>query len=279
MPMPVVAPLWYVPPFVPDMVSMVQHVPHMGYWELAQDAQGSRMLQTRLDEAEGDAERVEIAVALQGHVWEAIRCPNANHVIQKCVETLRPQALQFVIDEIFDQGPRAVQRTARQNFGCRILQRLLEHCSPNQLERIVEELLSEAVRLSVHQFGNYVMQCLAAHGLGAQRRRLTNDIIKDIAKVGSSLNGCAVLTRLLDHEPTEDLLALSNAVLANDGLVAKMGRMRHGHDAVEHISSIVAGHPDRKELLHQQLSAGVPSLQMSRYGRSIIAKFNLQPQE
>lgn len=43
-------------------------------------------------------------------------------------------------------------------YGCRVIQRILEHCTPEQVAPILEELHSHAEQLVQDQFGNYVIQ-------------------------------------------------------------------------------------------------------------------------
>lgn len=35
---------------------------------------------------------------LDGHVLKCVKDQNGNHVVQKCIECVQPQALQFIID-------------------------------------------------------------------------------------------------------------------------------------------------------------------------------------
>lgn len=35
---------------------------------------------------------------LDGHVLKCVKDQNGNHVVQKCIECVQPQSLQFVID-------------------------------------------------------------------------------------------------------------------------------------------------------------------------------------
>merc|ERR1719247_1621296 len=90
-------------------------------WHLAREKEGCRLVQEALENATGDADRVALASEMRGRVWEALRCPNANFVLQKCIGVLRPQASQFIIDELRDKGS---SKAARHRFGCRVLQRL-----------------------------------------------------------------------------------------------------------------------------------------------------------
>jgi mRNA-binding protein PUF3 len=241
-------------------------------WRLATQAQGSIVVQHFLEHASDDAARVAVAEELRGHVWEAMRCPHANYVLQKCVTTLRPQALHFIFQEIFASGPRAAARAARQCYGCRVLQRILEHCPPTQLQMLVDDLLTEAVGLSRHQFGNYVMQRLAEHGTETQQRTLMTLLAESAELVGFSVHGCAVLTRVLALNRSPEQLALAAALLHVEGLVQRMGRTRHGHVVVELMLQVLAEEQELRAILQRQLIASVAGLASSRYGRALAAR-------
>eukprot|EP00913_Durusdinium_trenchii_P021913 g20591.t1 len=97
-------------------------------------------------DAASDAERAQLASELRGRIFAAARSACANYVLQKIIHVLRPQACQFIIDELM-QDPQEVPALARHQYGCRILQRLLEHCQSQQMGGIIQLLLSEALSL------------------------------------------------------------------------------------------------------------------------------------
>merc|ERR1719379_1733915 len=84
--------------------------------------------------------------------------------------TLRPQACQFIIDELV--MVKNITVAAKLKFGCRIIQRLLEHCREDQLHDIYDALLVDALELSKHPYGTFVMQHVAEYGTCEQTRRL-----------------------------------------------------------------------------------------------------------
>lgn len=43
-------------------------------------------------------------------------------------------------------------------YGCRVIQRILEHCLPEQTASILEELHQNTEQLIQDQYGNYVIQ-------------------------------------------------------------------------------------------------------------------------
>lgn len=253
----------------------VQDVDVAGHvWSLSREAQGCRQVQQALERAISDEDRQSLASELAGHVWEALRCPHANFVIQKCISTLRPQAAQFIIDEIMRgnaSGDRSsgASQAARHRYGCRILERLLEHCPPGQVERLVEEIINDSVSLAKHPYGNYVIQHLLEHGQPDQRRRVTKLLQVNAHSAGSDCYARAVISKALSFGQREDQVALARALLREPGLICTMARTRHGHVAAKFIlQNLEVG--DREEAC-RQLSQDAQVLRASRYGRFVAA--------
>eukprot|EP00406_Dinophysis_acuminata_P033195 CAMPEP_0179362814 /NCGR_PEP_ID=MMETSP0797-20121207/81202_1 /TAXON_ID=47934 /ORGANISM="Dinophysis acuminata, Strain DAEP01" /LENGTH=321 /DNA_ID=CAMNT_0021078243 /DNA_START=1 /DNA_END=963 /DNA_ORIENTATION=+ len=86
-------------------------------WVMAIMRHGCHVVQAALDVASAP-KQLALAGALKGHVWEALKSPHANHVLQRCIAVLPPGQIDFILNEL--QG-RAVD-AARHHFGCRILQ-------------------------------------------------------------------------------------------------------------------------------------------------------------
>lgn len=237
-------------------------------WDLARDQRGTRQVQRALETATNDDERAIVAAELRGHVWEAARCPHANHVIQKCIAVMRPQASKFIIDEFTSRndGPGPSQ-VARHRYGCRILERLIEHCPGDQLQELMEGLVQEAVNLSKHPYGNFVMQHLLEHGQEAQRHLIATQLQQQAFSVASDSFARAVVSKALLYADAHDKVVLARAILQEPGLIASMARTRHGHTGAKLMLVILQG-PDCEEA-HRQLSEDVAALRSSRYGRFV----------
>merc|ERR1711918_91613 len=94
---------------------------------------------------------VALSLELRGRIREAIRSPNANHVVQKMVEVLPASSLGFVAEEILGAGAEF----ARHRYGCRVLCRLVQRqgeSSIAHMDELMEELLSDASDLVRHTF-------------------------------------------------------------------------------------------------------------------------------
>merc|ERR1712232_436064 len=158
-------------------------------WKMSLKAEGSRKVQEALEEGDNHY-RVEIASELQGHVWDAVESPHANHVLQKCIVELPPEACEFIVDELkFWDGVPAAEYLAKHRFGCRVFERLLEHC-PKLVAGMVEELYHLNMRVpSLHAFGNYMVQHILEHGSLDQQRAFAEALLGCIAKLSCNERG------------------------------------------------------------------------------------------
>ena len=55
---------------------------------------------------------------------KCVKDQNGNHVIQKCIECVPPDLIQFIVDGFSGK----VYSLASHPYGCRVIQRILEHC-------------------------------------------------------------------------------------------------------------------------------------------------------
>merc|ERR1719277_540556 len=123
-------------------------------------------------------------------------CPNANHVLQQCITTMRAASCLFIVQEITQRGTGAVCKAARHAYACRVLQRLLEHW-PSHVAGLADDLLSEGLLLCRHTFGNYVMQHLLEYGSEEQRLELIRGMQKHALALGCDVRAAAPLAKAL----------------------------------------------------------------------------------
>ncbi|CAE8628601.1 unnamed protein product [Polarella glacialis] len=177
-------------------------------WSMAVTKQGTRLVQVALEVADA-AGKLTLAAALRGRVWQALKSPHANHVLQKIITVLPPAKCQFVLSELRGK----VFDAARHPFGCRVLERLLEHCAGPQTEVLAAEVLKDVLELCRHPYGNYVVQHTLEHGTQEQRRQLCEAMKPEASrlarhKVASHVVECALL-----HSLPEDRQSLKEALV------------------------------------------------------------------
>lgn len=210
-------------------------------WQLSQDARGTFEVQKALEECSSEEERCALAAELRGHVFEATKCPHANHVLRKIITSMPSPALHFIVVELTSRGPGAITEIARHRYGCRILEGLLLHCPLEQLCGIVECLFVEASALCMHIYGNYVMQRLLDNSSPTMRSHLFHMIHANLTAMGTNFYGSAVLGKAVQNGNHAEKLLLARAILNVSGLLAAIARYRHGKVIAELVLTVLEG--------------------------------------
>ena len=75
-----------------------------------------------------------IVTELEGNILRCVKDQNGNHVIQKVIECLPPDQLEFIVGAFNGQ----VMHLSTHPYGCRVVQRVLEHCTEEQYKPVME---------------------------------------------------------------------------------------------------------------------------------------------
>lgn len=236
-------------------------------WILSQEACGCRQVQQAFECAPTDEIREAMALELYGHVLEACKCPHANHVLQKMILLMPAKSCQFILDELM-AGP--LTQMFRHKYGCRIVQRLVEYCHPDQVHDLAERVLSELPVLACHPFGTYVAQNLLQHGPEDARIRAGKAVMQSIRVLGSESHGCAVVSAAMTHSMDSERCALSSVLLREPGLLVFLAASRHGHEAALGALGCLSG--QEREDARSRLRSESAALRQSRYGRAVLDK-------
>ena len=62
--------------------------------------------------------QTKMVVELEGHVMRCVRDQNGNHVIQKCIECIPQNAIEFIVSTFYGQ----VVMLSTHPYGCRVIQ-------------------------------------------------------------------------------------------------------------------------------------------------------------
>jgi hypothetical protein len=74
-------------------------------------------------------QQAKLIKELEGNVLKCVKDQNGNHVIQKAIERVSPDNIRFIIDAFYGQ----VYVLATHPYGCRVIQRIFEHCSEKEI--------------------------------------------------------------------------------------------------------------------------------------------------
>uniref|UniRef100_A0A7S2PGW1 PUM-HD domain-containing protein n=1 Tax=Zooxanthella nutricula TaxID=1333877 RepID=A0A7S2PGW1_9DINO len=242
-------------------------------WSLACDAAGCRVVQAALEDGDDKMRRL-IAKELEGRIWEALECPHANHVLQRCIILLRPSEMHFVFDELHARlrGPTVA---SQHKFGCRIVKRLLEGGSHDQVRRLVAALLPDFSTIAAHPYGTFVAQHLLYHAEEDQQAAILSEVSATLPELCKNSHGAAVVQVALSQGEPSQTMALCRSIIGVPGLLAHMGCCRHGCPAViELVGALEGEHQDLQRARSEIVGHGAV-LSDCRHGRKLLAALEL----
>merc|ERR1719493_181367 len=110
---------------------------------------GCRVVQKILESVDSETQKALIS-ELDGHVLECVKDQNANHVIQKCIEQVsNSENIDFIIKAFYGR----VYDLSTHPYGCRVIQRMLEHWDRELKAPLLDELMTYAEQLAKDQYG------------------------------------------------------------------------------------------------------------------------------
>ncbi|KAI4167429.1 MAG: hypothetical protein LQ343_007224 [Gyalolechia ehrenbergii] len=101
-------------------------------------------------------------------IMRCVKDQNGNHVVQKAIERIPAEHIQFIVNAFTGQ----VHELSKHAYGCRVIQRMLEHCIEPTRSAVLQELHGCAQYLIGDQYGNYVTQHVIEHGREQDRDRI-----------------------------------------------------------------------------------------------------------
>lgn len=119
-------------------------------------------------------------------ILDCVTNQHANHCIQKAIETISgvarhatgdsKQILYNSVGFIVRALEGRVEAIARDVYGCRVIQRVIEHSPVDMKEKLLKELCMNISSLIGDQYGNYVMQHLMLYGGEKERCELLHTL-------------------------------------------------------------------------------------------------------
>jgi len=107
----------------------------------------------------------------------------------------------------------------RHNFGCRIVQRILEHCSEAQKQAVLDHILRNLVSLCREQYGNYVVQHVLEHGRQEDRSKIVNLITREPLRTTCHKYGSNVVEKALLIGTLQERAAIIKAIVQTGGII------------------------------------------------------------
>lgn len=173
-----------------------------------------RVVQKALESLDYD-DLCELLEEFDSYVLTCIQDQNGNHVMQKCIEVMSTKAteqgikkgdesisrsmsqtIQFIVDDVLAN----IKTLCCHPYGCRVLQRMLEHCVEFQKTATLDKIQLCHKALLDDQYGNYVIQHVLQYGRKSDRDSLLKIIVEnDLLKLSRQKFASNVVEKLLKY--------------------------------------------------------------------------------
>ncbi|XP_027329562.1 pumilio homolog 6, chloroplastic-like isoform X2 [Abrus precatorius] len=231
---------------------------------------GCRVIQKALEVIDLE-QKAQLVYELDGHVMRCVRDQNGNHVIQKCVESIPTKKIGFIISAFRGQ----VAILSMHPYGCRVIQRVLEHCSNEvQCQFIVDEILESVFTLAEDQYGNYVTQHVLERGKPQERSQIISKLSGHIVQLSQHKFASNVVEKCLEYgDATERQLLIAEIVghdKQNDNLLTMM-KDQFANYVVQKVLEICS--ENQRAMLLSRVRLHAHALKKYTYGKHIVARF------
>eukprot|EP00554_Chaetoceros_debilis_P004644 CAMPEP_0194088042 /NCGR_PEP_ID=MMETSP0149-20130528/27571_1 /TAXON_ID=122233 /ORGANISM="Chaetoceros debilis, Strain MM31A-1" /LENGTH=887 /DNA_ID=CAMNT_0038771603 /DNA_START=247 /DNA_END=2910 /DNA_ORIENTATION=+ len=255
---------------------------------------GCRVVQKALERVDDD-DLIELLAEFHDVVLTYIHDQNGNHVIQKIIEVVsnrsktyqaedKEKAVKFSkqLDFILNCIMANIVPLSCHPFGCRVLQRILEHCVESQKSLTLDAIQQCLRTLLDDQYGNYVIQHVLQFGrksdrdivlgiitengmLELSRQKFASNVIEKLLKYGNSDHRNAVIREML--RTVEDKTAENGSC----SVALLMVRDAYANYVVQTTLDVVAEGKERTLLL-EELKRNSSQLRNYTFAKHIITK-------
>lgn len=201
---------------------------------LSSQVYGCRVVQKALEKL-GDDDLIDLLSEFHNHALSCIHDQNGNHVIQKIIEVVSTRCKTYQAEDnskslmlsaelgfILDCVTKNVVPLSCHPFGCRVIQRILEHCIESQRAATLDSIQKHLRTLMDDQYGNYVIQHVLQFGrksdrdivleiivengiLELSRQKFASNVIEKLLKYGNSNHRNTVIREMLKHAEDKTL--------------------------------------------------------------------------
>jgi len=213
-------------------------------------------------------EQICILMELRRDMLRCVRDQNGNHVVQKCIETIPPNQLNFLLESFRGQ----VRLLSTHPYGCRVVQRILEHCSNEQTEQVLAEL-HEATEILVNdQYGNYVIQHILEHGRSENKRRIISDLQGKIFGHSQHKYASNVIEKCITHSTNEERTYLIEELCHQPEQINLLMKDQYANYVVQKCLDVAD--QNQRKLLMTRIRPSWTDLKKFTYGKHIMTKLD-----
>lgn len=230
---------------------------------------GCRVIQKAIEVVDLD-QKIKMVHELDGHIMRCVRDQNGNHVIQKCIECVPEEHIQFIVESFFDQ----VITLSTHPYGCRVIQRVLEHCkNPETQSKVMDEILGSVSMLAQDQYGNYVVQHVLEHGKPHERTAIIRELAGKIVQMSQQKFASNVVEKCLTFGNAEEREILVCEMLGTTDENEPLQAMMKDQFANYVVQKVLETCSDQqREHILSRIKVHLNALKKYTYGKHIVAR-------
>lgn len=195
-------------------------------WTLSLQMYGCRVVQKAFEYVLTD-QQATLVKELDGpnsQILKIVRDQNGNHVVQKAIERIPGEHIQFIVDAHRGQ----MMKMSTHQYGCRVVQRMLEHCQPRVKRVILDELLQNIQPLILDSYGNYVVQHIIQNGEPQDRRFVVNFVLQQLIHFSKHKFASNIVEKSIDYADEDQRVEILRQLTRPDemGSTPVLGLMR-----------------------------------------------------
>ncbi|XP_002975751.2 pumilio homolog 12 [Selaginella moellendorffii] len=229
---------------------------------------GTRAVQKLIETLKSPEQVSMVTSSLMQGVVTLIKDSNGNHVVQKCLQKLSNEDIQFIIDA----AARHCVDIGTHRHGCCVLQRCIDFASGTQCHFLVSEIAANALILSQDQYGNYVVQYI----LDLEQSWITLDVIYrlegNFALLAMQKFSSNVVEKCL-KQSSEDSRALIIREIITSSLLSQLLQDPFANYVIQCALSVAKG--SLHTALVDAIRPHVPVLRSSPFGKRILSRANI----
>ncbi|KAF4671714.1 hypothetical protein FOL47_001321 [Perkinsus chesapeaki] len=236
--------------------------------QLATDQWGCRFVQLRLDSTDA-GEANSVVSELLEHITDLSTDSYGNYVVQKMIETSvdDESRLSLVVEQLVGE----VFRLSVHVYGCRVIQRAIAatcKALPQQHALLVSELKGRIQECVEDAHGNHVIQKIIEVERPVQKLQFIVDALTPSASwLAAHSCGCRVIQRLLETCPADMVTTMRTSIVRS---CEELSTNSFGNYVIQHV--IVYGTPRDRKAIYEYVMEDFAAASCHKFSTNVVDK-------
>ncbi|KAL8572583.1 hypothetical protein ACOMHN_017217 [Nucella lapillus] len=159
-------------------------------------------------------------------------------------------------------------------YGCRVIQRILEHCAVEQTAGVLAEMHEQTERLVQDQYGNYVIQHVLERGRQEDKSKIVACIQGKVLIYSQHKFASNVVEKCVTHSTRQEKTMLIDEILTQaEGHNSALYTMMKDQFANYVVQKMIdVAEPQQRKMLMYKIRPHMSTLRKYTYGKHILAK-------